>query len=75
MAKKQPQPDQVAPQDGALPTHIIVTSSQENFWRGGLPWSKAPTKIELAELTQEQIDSILREPMLAAVLVCDEQQR
>lgn len=70
MAKKQPQPDQQP--DGAAPTHIVVTSSQEGFRRAGRAWSKGPTKIELAELTQEQIDSILREPMLSVEFARDE---
>lgn len=69
MAKKQPQPDQ-QPSDAA-PTHIVVTSSQEGFRRAGRAWSKTPTKIDVTELTQEQLDSILREPMLTVEFVRD----
>lgn len=61
MAKKQ-QPEQAAPQNGAM---IRVTSQVEGFRRAGRAWSKQPTVVEAGEFTAEQLVALADEPMLS----------
>jgi hypothetical protein len=50
---------------------LAVTSSRDGFWRGGRQWTKAKTIIRLSELTDEQADQLMNEPMLTVAYVED----
>ncbi len=44
-----------------------VTAKREGFRRAGRAWSKAPTRVEVADLTEAEQMAILSEPMLEVV--------
>jgi len=44
---------------------LEVTSTRDGFRRAGFAWSKKPTVVPCADLTQEQIDMLINEPALA----------
>ena len=48
---------------------LKVTSKQEGFRRAGRAWSTKPTAIALSELSQEQAEQLLAEPMLVVDIV------
>jgi hypothetical protein len=43
---------------------LRITSARDGFRRAGRAWSKAPTEIPLADLTDDQVDMLRAEPML-----------
>lgn len=48
----------------------VVSAKVEGFRRAGRAWSKVETPVLAADLTDEQIEALLGEPMLDVVLVC-----
>lgn len=50
---------------------LEVTSSRDGFWRAGRQWMKTPTIVPLGDLTDEQFDQLIDEPMLSVSHVDD----
>ena len=48
---------------------LIVTSSVDGFRRAGFAWSKEATEVAVADLTDEQLESLMNEPKLAVTPV------
>lgn len=48
---------------------LAVSSSRDGFWRGGRQWTKAEQIVRLSELTDEQADQVINEPMLTVAFV------
>ncbi|WP_374342587.1 hypothetical protein [Azonexus sp.] len=46
-------------------THLVVAARKDGFRRAGRAWTKAPTTVAIEEFSDEQIESLLEEPMLA----------
>jgi outer membrane protein TolC len=72
----QPAPTGAKESTSSVPTRkstpgLAVTSSRDGFWRAGRQWTKATTTIRLSELTDEQADQLVDEPMLTVAYVED----
>lgn len=50
---------------------LIVTSKREGFRRAGRAWSKTQTRVDLADLTDAQVEALFAEPMLDVVGVAE----
>lgn len=48
----------------ARPLTLTITSKREGFRRAGRAWSVAPTRVDAAEFTPEQLNALVLEPML-----------
>lgn len=48
---------------------LIVTSSVDGFRRAGFAWSKEATEVAVADLTDEQLESLMSEPKLTVTPV------
>ncbi|HJW23763.1 MAG TPA: HI1506-related protein [Rhodocyclaceae bacterium] len=57
--------------DGPVVSHIIITAKKEGFRRAGRAWSKTPTTVDMDELTAEQIDALVLEPMLDVAFLAE----
>lgn len=62
--------------DAAEPTPativaLIVTSKVEGFRRAGLAWGREATRVEVADLADDQVEALFAEPMLDVVGVAE----
>lgn len=62
--------DPVAGQEPVV-TAYLVKAKRDGFRRAGRAWSKAETRVEAADLTDDQVDAILSEPRLDVVVVAE----
>jgi hypothetical protein len=56
-------------------TGVYVISRQEGFRRAGRAWSAQPTTVPVDELSEEQIEALVREPMLRVAFVADTDEK
>jgi hypothetical protein len=50
---------------------LIVSAKAEGFRRSGRPWSKNAETVSAADFTPEQIEALMREPMLDVKVVSE----
>lgn len=50
---------------------LIITSKRAGFRRAGRPWSAEPTRVDIAEFTDDQVEALFAEPMLDVVGVAE----
>lgn len=50
---------------------LLVTAKKEGFRRAGRAWSRTETRVEIAELTDDQVEALFAEPMLDVVGVAE----
>jgi len=55
--------------EDASAADLVVVGPSRGFWRAGRRFGPEPTVIPLADLTEDQIGAILREPALVATFV------
>lgn len=70
-----PAPDQTQEHAGAgeapVAVAIIVTAKTEGFRRAGRAWSRTPTRVEIDELTEGQLDALVAETMLDVTFLAE----
>lgn len=74
-----PAPDTTQQQAGAGETQaseptivaLLVTSQVEGFRRAGRAWHKEQTRVEIADLSEQQVIALFEEPMLEVVGVAE----
>lgn len=54
---------------GNVVKSLIVSAKTEGFRRAGRAWSKAETTVDADNLTEEQVEALLAEPMLNVAVV------
>lgn len=50
---------------------FMITAKHDGFRRAGRAWSRAGEQVSADELTEEQIEALLAEPMLSVVVVAE----
>lgn len=50
---------------------LLVTAKVEGFCRAGRAWHKEQTRVEIADLTEQQVIALFEEPMLEVVGVAE----
>ena len=50
---------------------LLVSAKVDGFRRAGRAWSRAQTRVEVAELSADEEEALLREPMLDVVFVAE----
>lgn len=72
MAKEKPAAAPSKPAAGIKVTHLQVRSLVAGFRRAGRAWPAEEVTVSADDLTAEQIEQLLAEPMLVVVPVADE---